>query len=162
MKDQNENPRVKKRQAHGFGRRLKQIRSVLSIPQRDFAEKLDVSTAFVSALESEKSLPAFGFLFNMIERYSINPSWLLLGKGSIFQDDIVTCKSGKLDLSEFDEDVLELLAYFKKSPLVKHVVLGFALSYIRKNASLIVNQDEKRPAPEESSTEKVIKARKSR
>lgn len=162
MKDHNENQRVKERQASGFGRRLKQIRSTLSISQKDFAEKLDVSAAFVSAIEAEKSLPAFGFLLKMIEQYSINPSWLLLGKGSIFQEDFVIGESGRIDLSELDEDVLELLTYFKKSPLVKHVVLGFSLSYIRKNANIIEKQDEKKLDPKETQKEKVNKARKLR
>ncbi|MCX6581484.1 MAG: helix-turn-helix transcriptional regulator [Candidatus Aminicenantes bacterium] len=59
-----------------FGRRLKDIRRKLIIPQKDFAEKLQMSGSFLSEVEKGKAKPGYEFLKSLILKFNINLIYL--------------------------------------------------------------------------------------
>jgi transcriptional regulator with XRE-family HTH domain len=69
-----------------YGDRLKELRATLNLSQKNFAKQLGIAASFLSELEKGKTKPGYNFLINLYETFDISPSWVLLGKGSMYQD----------------------------------------------------------------------------
>jgi transcriptional regulator with XRE-family HTH domain len=108
----------------GFGQRVKDVRDFLDISQKDFAEKPGAANSFISDIETEKTKPGYDILVKMAHTFNISPNFILPGKGKMFLDEQEDLP-GDLDLGEDTQMVIDLLKYFKKSPLVK---MAWALS----------------------------------
>lgn len=49
-----------------FGEHMKEYRCKLGLTQQEFAEKVELSTGYISALEQGKSFPSYGKLIDII------------------------------------------------------------------------------------------------
>jgi transcriptional regulator with XRE-family HTH domain len=89
----------------GIGLRLREVRGSMS--QAEFAEQLGVAPPSISNYETGKRIPDAEFISKLIERFSIDPTWILLGKiqGS----------------SELRDDEAEVLSAYRNSQY-KHVI----------------------------------------
>jgi DNA-binding XRE family transcriptional regulator len=66
----------------GIGRRIRAVRSLLSMTQAEFSGKLGVSRSFLSEVESNKSKPSIEILCGIAVNFSqINTRWLLTACG---------------------------------------------------------------------------------
>jgi len=65
------------------GDRIKKIRLTLGIKQRELADKLGISSNFLSELEHNKRAPSKTLVLLLEYRYSINKEWLLDNKGEM-------------------------------------------------------------------------------
>ena len=65
---------------------IKKLREFESLSQKDLAEKLNFSTAYVSLVESKKQKPSKEFLNRICKAFSVNPVWLETGEGQPFED----------------------------------------------------------------------------
>jgi transcriptional regulator with XRE-family HTH domain len=75
----------------GFDIRLKAIRKELKINQQQLAEKLNLTSATVSRVESGGGDLTAESFEKLIEIYNINLNWLISGFGNMFNtDDIQT------------------------------------------------------------------------
>lgn len=120
----------------GFGQRVKDVRDSLDISQKDFAEKLGTANSFISDIETEKTKPGYGILMKMAHTFNVSPNFILLGKGKMFlgeQDDL----GELLDLGDDTQAVIDLLKYFKKSPLVKLTVMAYSSRFLLRNEDII-------------------------
>lgn len=53
-----------------------------------FAERLDVQPSNISHIISGRNKPGYDFIVKVLERFpTINPDWLLLGKGSMYKSN---------------------------------------------------------------------------
>lgn len=125
------------------GRRLKDVRRVLDISQKDFAAGIDVSGSYLSEIESGKIKPGYNLILAVARQFNVSPNWLLLEQGGMFLE-----KDGMAPISENDfgdqaERVKELLLYLKKSPLVQTTVLGFVSKFLYENEESIRKDIEK-------------------
>lgn len=131
-----------------YGKRLKEVRRILDISQKDFAAKLFVSPSFLSEIESEKTKPGYNLLLKLATVFDVNPAWILMGKEPIFFKDKDTSTITEDEFGDHTESIMELLWYFKHSPLVKLSVMAFASKFLLDNEE-IINRDIERNKPKE-------------
>lgn len=67
-----------------IGDRLRQIRKILNLQQKDFADKVGISQGFLSELESNKKAPSHTLLIAISHVFKVNLNWLLTGEGEMF------------------------------------------------------------------------------
>jgi transcriptional regulator with XRE-family HTH domain len=131
-----------------YGKRLKEVRKILDISQKDFAAKLFVSASFLSEIESEKTKPGYNLLLKLATVFEVNPAWILMGKQPIFFKDKDASTITVDEFGDHTESIMELLWYFKNSPLVKLSVMAFASKFLLDNEE-IINVDIERNKPKE-------------
>lgn len=122
-----------------FGKRLKDIRKSLDIPQKDFALKLEMSGSFLSEVEKGKAKPGFDFIKNLIVKFDINPLYLFTGEGTTFTRDIKEPESTglRIEITENKEIFEEMFWYFSNIPAVKYAVLEFFKTYLFDRKEMI-------------------------
>lgn len=101
-----------------FSNRLKLLRSILNITQKDFAEKIGVTAAALSAYENNQKNPSVAVVQRIAGKFHVSVDWLC----------------GLSDKMEFDEkpqrfsDIIRILfqiePYLQMKPFFKHPVLG--------------------------------------
>ncbi len=122
-----------------FGRRLKDIRRKLDIPQKDFAEKLEMSGSFLSEVEKGKAKPGYEFLKSLIIKFNINLLYLFTGEGPLFLGEITEPESTglRIEITENKEIFEEMFWYFTNVPAVKYAVLEFFKHYLFDHNEMI-------------------------
>ena len=83
--------------------RFIQIRKVLDLTQKQFADGLEVSKTVVNLIESGQSEPSRQIMVKLAAAYNDNINWLLIEKGSHFISD-----DGELSLKDAVPLILEL------------------------------------------------------
>ncbi len=86
----------------GFSARISAVIEVLGMKKTAFAERLNVSQAFVSQLCSGVKLPSDRTISDICREYNVNETWLRTGEGEMFQP-----KSRNEQLFEFAAKVAE-------------------------------------------------------
>lgn len=66
----------------GIGVRFKEIRKMLGLNQRKFAEEIGISQTHVSSIELEKDQPSSSLIKLVCVRYNLNEDWLTTGNGN--------------------------------------------------------------------------------
>jgi transcriptional regulator with XRE-family HTH domain len=126
-----------------LGKRVKAIRKVLHISQKDFAKKINISGSFLSEIEAGKSKPGYDFFFNISKFCNVNIAFLLHGKGEMFVEfdkgPMITSKEPNYQI----ETLNELLWYIERSSLLKHTIMGFATKFIYENEETMNKELEK-------------------
>ena len=73
--------------------RIKEIRTILNLSQREFGEKLGVSRDVISNIEYARVEPKKIFLQLLCTTYNVNETWLLTGTGEKFNSPVDTNKN---------------------------------------------------------------------
>ncbi|ADJ64526.1 helix-turn-helix transcriptional regulator [Herbaspirillum seropedicae] len=63
-----------------IGERLKSVRLLAGMNQRDFAARLKTSGAYISCVELGHSMPGGRFLRSLHHEFDVNVNWLLTGQ----------------------------------------------------------------------------------
>ena len=71
--------------SNGINERINKLRSINSLNQKEFSEKLGISRSHLSEIESGKSLPSEMLLRLLCLTFNVNPNWLLTGEGEMFK-----------------------------------------------------------------------------
>ncbi len=66
------------------GERLKEIRKVLGLTQRELSETLEIKQGSYSDVERGKAGISSLLLKNLIKKFRVNPLWLCEGEGKMF------------------------------------------------------------------------------
>lgn len=67
--------------------RFKELRSILSITQQDFAERLGLSRNFVAQIEMGTKVPSDRTVRDVCRVFKVNYAWLTHGSGEMFEYD---------------------------------------------------------------------------
>lgn len=67
--------------------RIKELRRILGLKQREFADALGVKTGAVGAWESGSFKPGAARVELICERFRVSRDWLINGAGPVFKDD---------------------------------------------------------------------------
>lgn len=97
------------------GERLKEIRKVLGLTQRELSEALEIKQGSYSDVERGKAGISSLLLKNLIKKFRVNPIWLCEGEGRMFismNDSSIVNPSELGDL--FSTDLKEPSAGAKK------------------------------------------------
>jgi len=85
-----------------MNKRLQQFLAAENISQSQFAESINVARASVSHILSGRNKPSFDFIESVMLHYpSINPEWLITGKGKMYSSSTSSSSSYSGDL--FDQ-----------------------------------------------------------
>lgn len=141
---------MKQEESLDVGKRLKDLRRQLNVSQKDFAAQLEISSSYLSEIESGKTKPGFNFLRLIAKTFRINPAWVLLEEGDVFLDNEDGPNISEKEFGDAADRVKELLHYIKKSPLVQSTVLGFFIKFLYDNEDIINKDIEKRKAREDT------------
>ena len=132
-----------KEELQSFARRLLEVRNRLHLMQKELAEALDFSESFLSQVEAAKTKPGYNFFKHMIEKFNVNPVYLLTGQGEMFLEEEKKKMLGEIYKGEDKETVEELLYYLENVPVVRFAVLEYFLNYVHKNKPVIEEELEK-------------------
>jgi transcriptional regulator with XRE-family HTH domain len=110
--------------------RLKYTREHFKLKQKDFADSLGFGNSYISEMEKGERNISQNVLVSLAQVYNISPTWVLLGQGAMFLNDINN--SGDLD-----PGLKKLIWYCENSQFVKHSVLGAFLRLLRRDKTII-------------------------
>ena len=101
--------------------RIKELRRILGLKQREFADALGVKTGAVGAWESGSFKPGAARIELICERFKVSREWLVNGEGPVFKEDsstespqastvdVARVDAFKIALQLLPQDVLESL-----------------------------------------------------
>ena len=144
-KDKQNEKNLKDEFLEDFGQRLKEVRQLLKLLQKDFAASLEVSGSFLSEIEKGKANPGFDVLTKIYLNYDINLHYLIDGRGEPFVSKMGTVSQVESSiLSGPDREKMEeLLYYIEKAPVVRYAVYEFFSNYLYKNKGMIEEDMQK-------------------
>jgi len=70
-----------------IGDRVKEIRTSVGITQVKFAERIAISTSYVSEIETKVKEPNERTIRLIIAEFNVNELWLRSGQGAMFKED---------------------------------------------------------------------------
>lgn len=73
--------------------RIKELRRILGLKQREFADALGVKTGAVGAWESGSFKPGAARIELICERFKVSREWLVNGEGPVFKENSSTSAS---------------------------------------------------------------------
>ncbi|MCP5102119.1 MAG: helix-turn-helix transcriptional regulator [bacterium] len=129
-------------QDNEFGIRLKQVRKSLRLTQKDFAERLKISGATLSELESGKYKPGHDFFVKISSAFDVNLYYLLFGEGEMFLDPTHAYAERSENFAVNLKDVREFFHYFERSQLVQYSTLAHFKSIKHKDGEVIAAEME--------------------
>ena len=93
--------------------RIKELRRILGLKQREFADALGVKTGAVGAWESGSFKPGAARIELICERFKVSREWLVNGEGPVFKEDSSTAspQASTVDVARVDafKTALQLL-----------------------------------------------------
>ena len=82
------------------GKRVKKVRGILRLRQRDFGQRIGVTTSTVSGWESGRRSPSQAIIKSICKTYNVNYLWLTEGCGDMFDKTPIIHKSISDRISE--------------------------------------------------------------
>ena len=113
--------------------RMKYTREYFKLTQTDFADSLGFGNSYISEMEKGERNISQNVLVSLAQVYNISPTWVLLGQGAMFLNDVDNSKNN----GNLDPGLKKLLWYCENSQFVKHTVLGSFLRLLRKDKTII-------------------------
>jgi transcriptional regulator with XRE-family HTH domain len=128
------------------GDRVKQIRIILEVKQKDFANRLGITAASLSRIEANLQRLTDAMIRLICALFSVNEDWIRSGRGDMF-------KSTKEDIPGLS-DLLEI--YDALDPISRKMILHHAqyLLEAKNKQSLHGNSPETAPEAEPDLTTK--------
>ncbi len=135
-----------------LGGRLKLLRKVLGLTQRELAQVLGVSEMTIRRYESDKFQPDADVLAKLAKEFNVNLHWLLTGEGEMFitrsMEEIP--KTELLD-REIIQKIFEVLEGFYQQGLLKNVPeeeLMEVVKFVYKRVKPLKEREEQKWAEE--------------
>ena len=97
--------------------RIKELRSIVGLSQREFGERIGISKTSVSRLEKNERNPSEQTIKSICREFNINYAWLKDGIGDMFLNtskDLFDQLANKYNLNEFDIKVIKRYVNFSK------------------------------------------------
>jgi transcriptional regulator with XRE-family HTH domain len=97
-----------------IGRRIKEIRTAVGITQVKFAERIAISTSYISEIENGLKVVNERTIRLIIAEYNVNEDWLRTGKGVMFKEDVSASVSEAMRMfkalaPDFQDGALKIL-----------------------------------------------------
>jgi transcriptional regulator with XRE-family HTH domain len=82
-----------------YGKKIKEIRIMLKINQKEMAKELGISQSYLCAIESGTKRPNGNTILKLADRFHVNCSWLINETEPVFinKDDIAYIKSAEIN-----------------------------------------------------------------
>ena len=132
-----------------FGKRIKKVRTMLGLTQKQLGEGLNLSHSFISDVESGKSKACYDFFYNISNTYNVNLYYLVYGEGEVFGKAGTVSSLEDQEVGKPVEKAEELIWYIYHSPLLMHTLMGFATKFIYDNEAIVKKDIENYKSKEE-------------
>lgn len=109
--------------------RFKQLRQTLNYSQQEFAEKIGISRAHVSGIETEKDNPSTSLIKLVCMNFGVNEEWLREGTNQMFViDKSFDMESVKSAISKYEvmKSILDQYIYNYKGDDIINVINSFS------------------------------------
>lgn len=124
-----------------IGPNIRNIRKQLHMKQKELANNLNISSGYLSEIEAGKKSPGLEVVDSLLQKYNVNPAYLLTGMGDYFlnmkenknEEQQTFTKKGDIYNAAIDE----MLWYFKNIPFVGFAVLGFFKNFLHEKKDII-------------------------
>jgi len=121
-----------------FGSRVRKIREALHLLQTEFAAKINMHSSYLSEIENGTRKVGQKIILKIAAAYNVNLNWLLMGKGTMFNDvDDQQVNLKWQDFGDQAQDMKELVEYCSKSKLVCLHVTAYTKKFLLKYEELI-------------------------
>lgn len=136
-----------------FGSRVRKIREALHLLQTEFAANINMHSSYLSEIENGTRKVGQKIILKIAAAYNVNLNWLLMGKGTMFND----VDDQKVDLKWQDfgdqaQDMKELVEFCSKSKLVRLHVTAYTKKFLLKYEELIKKDINKKPINDKGET----------
>ncbi len=124
-----------------IGARFRQIREHFDYSQVEIARILDIKQSTISQIEAGANFPGVGILSLLVEKFDVNLSWLIGGKGTMLtHHNEIQALLGSGD--KLDKRYIDLLKFMQANPDAEQVILNkmTELRYIEKVAARLAKQ----------------------
>jgi transcriptional regulator with XRE-family HTH domain len=155
MAERNELTLEEKKDREAFARRLTAVRNRMHLTQGELAQAIGYTDGFISMVEACKTRPGYDFFKNMIERFDVNPVYLLTGEGEMFLAEEKEYKIKGYEGPD-KETVAKMLKYIEEATAVRFSVLEFFLNYIFNNENMVEAQRKEYLAQKKKKVDKSV------
>jgi len=135
---------MRERKFSVIGSRLREVRKVLKLSQKEFVQNLGIIDSTLSEYETGFKMPTTEFLMNLRQEYSVNISYILFGEGGMFvgsRDKEKYCiQFSKLGIRQ--EDAYEFLYTLQRSRITQHHAISQFTSLMLKEQTMIKRELE--------------------
>jgi len=118
-----------------YGLRLKKIREIYEMTQKEFAANIKLSSSAISEIEAQANYPGYTFLAKLYENYNVSANYLLFDVGPPLLDDNKSLDD--FDFEDKEESIRNILIEMEQSPLLTLSVVAYAENFLRTNRELI-------------------------
>ncbi|HTL83528.1 MAG TPA: helix-turn-helix domain-containing protein [Bacteroidia bacterium] len=81
-----------------LAQRIKNIRKQFGLSQTDFAEKIGITQTSLSQIEGEKNGISYDVFKGIIEKFDVDPTWLMDGTGNMMRHESAKKRTGAIPL----------------------------------------------------------------
>lgn len=131
--------------------RIKEVRTSLNLSMEKFGDKLGVSRAAISRIESGVNSITEQMRLAICRTYGVSEEWLRTGQGEMFADsDLFSLDEYAKQHGANDEEIEILKAYFQIDEESRKTFLDKFLNNIAKNTGKVSNTTKIRKASDNS------------
>lgn len=130
-----------------IGDNIKELRKILDLTQKKFAERINLKQATIATAESNKSQLSPQAKAAICREFRVNPEWLETGEGEMFKprdDSLIAQLAADYGLNE--NDVAAIESFLELSPEHRRGVLEWGKNLMKK---LATQMDIELPAVDE-------------
>ena len=114
---------------NSLGERIKKLRIVLCLSQREFGKRIGIVKTAVTKIENGEKSPRVHRFMSICWVFDVNESWLKDGIGDMFLNtskDLFDQLANKYNLNEFDIKVIKRYVNFSKEQrhLIKDIFIN--------------------------------------
>jgi transcriptional regulator with XRE-family HTH domain len=123
-------------QIESICKRIKEVRRVKGLIQKDFSSLLGIKRTTISGIERGAITPTLPHILTISEKLGVSLPWLLTGQGAMHSKD----ETGFDDFADYSNDVKQLIDDMRESKPLMHNIL----SHYYSNRSMYIdgNGDE--------------------
>lgn len=123
-----------------MNKRIKEIRSALTLTQQEFADRLSLKRNTIATYEMGKTSPSDRTINDICEKYNVNEGWLRTGVGEMFndlpeEDEVAAYVSDLLDDDEKNPlyDIIKEImhTYSELTPKSQEVIRDFSAQLLK-------------------------------
>lgn len=123
-----------------MNKRIKEIRSALTLTQQEFADRLSLKRNTIATYEMGKASPSDRTINDICEKYNVNEGWLRTGVGEMFndlpeEDEVAAYVSDLLDDDEKNPlyDIIKEImhTYSELTPKSQEVIRDFSAQLLK-------------------------------
>ncbi len=118
--------------------RLKKMRNIKGLSQKDFAKELKITQSVISDIENGRRGLSRNVLMALGTQFNVNASWILTGQGDMFMPrQISAFKSAEQAANNVNEALINAADSSDEAPIAQDIHIASSENDIRKNGFLV-------------------------